>query len=54
MEEMGWFPGVKPPQSGYAELPELPASGAITGTAVAADEGKSLPQTAKEEYPWRS
>jgi len=52
-KEMGWFPpGVKLPSNlDMLNFPELPASGAITGTAEAADEGKSLPQTAKEvEY----
>lgn len=52
-QEMGWLPpGVKLPSNlDMLNFSELPASDSFTGTAVAADEGKSLPQTAKEvEY----
>ncbi|MGH7851161.1 MAG: polyhydroxyalkanoate synthesis regulator DNA-binding domain-containing protein [Thermodesulfobacteriota bacterium] len=52
-QEMGWLPpGVKLPTNlDMLNFSELPASDLFTGTAVAADEGKSLPQTAKEvEY----
>lgn len=52
-QEMGWLPpGVKLPTNlDMLNFSELPASDSFTGTAVAADEVKSLPQTAKEvEY----
>lgn len=52
-QEMGWLPpGVKLPTNlDMLNFSELPASDSVTGTAVAADEEKSLPQTAKEvEY----
>ncbi len=52
-QEMGWLPpGVKLPTNlDMLNFSELPASDSFTGTAVAADEEKSLPQTAKEvEY----
>ena len=52
-QEMGWLPpGVKLPTNlDMLNFSELPASDSFTGTAAAADEEKSLPQTAKEvEY----
>jgi polyhydroxyalkanoate synthesis repressor PhaR len=52
-QEMGWLPpGVKLPTNlDMLNFSELPASDLFTGTAVAAEEGKSQPQTAKEvEY----
>ncbi len=52
-QEMGWLPpGVKLPTNlDMLNFSELPASDSFTGTAAAAEEEKSLPQTAKEvEY----
>ena len=52
-QEMGWLPpGVKLPTNlDMLNFSELPVSDSFTGTAAAAEEGKSLPQTAKEvEY----
>ena len=52
-QEMGWLPpGVKLPTNlDMLNFSELPASDLFTGTAAAAEEGKSQPQTAKEvEY----
>lgn len=52
-QEMGWLPpGVKLPTNlDMLNFSELPASDSFTGTAAAADEVKSLPQTSKEvEY----
>jgi polyhydroxyalkanoate synthesis regulator protein len=52
-QEMGWLPpGVKLPTNlDMLNFSELPATDTLTGTSAAADEEKSLPQTAKEvEY----
>jgi polyhydroxyalkanoate synthesis repressor PhaR len=52
-QEMGWLPpGVKLPTNlDMLNFSELPVSDSFAGASAAAEEGKSLPQTAKEvEY----
>ncbi len=52
-QEMGWLPpGVKLPTNlDMLNFTELPVSDSFAGASAAAEEGKSLPQTAKEvEY----